>query len=52
LDLKPRPGVGEDLVVDVKEGLPIEYISGIEILGQFEYEEIMEKNFRYTKLLY
>ncbi len=35
LDLKPFSGVDEDLVVKVSNGLPIDYISGIDAIGKF-----------------
>ncbi|MBI4235606.1 hypothetical protein HY604_04895 [Candidatus Peregrinibacteria bacterium] len=46
LELSPLPGVDADLVVLAAEGLPIDYISGLDALGQFELDEILQHDFR------
>lgn len=49
LALGIQKSLDEDLVL-ITEGLPIDYITGIEPLGDFEWDQILEKNFSDTSL--
>lgn len=51
-ELGPTQGADEDLVVTVPQGLPIQYISGIEPLGQTEWHEIFDNDLKNVHLLY
>jgi len=51
-ELKPYAGCEEDFVVSVPEGLPLQYICGIEPQGKYERDEIFKNDLKNTQLIY